>query len=205
MMCCRASTRRCTWPRSGSRRHDAAGPGHRRSRHARRKPSHDWHVCVAETEGAPDRRFSFALAEHPLLTPLLANVAVAGVLSQYERDSGPATYALRGRAAIAGHAALEFNDVYAGDQPGFAVASAVAMPLAALLTNALEPVRVESLQLELEGAERIRGATIERVWLDTTDVRAGKTVPVKILLAPWRGEPFVRTIEVDIPRNAGGR
>ena len=155
-------------------------------------------------DGAPDRRFSFALAEHPLLTPLLANVAVAGVLSQYERDSGPATYALRGRAAIAGHAALEFSDIYAGDQPGFAVASAVAMPLAALLTNALEPVRVESLQLEIEGAERIRSATIERVWLDTTDVKAGKTVPVKILLAPWRGEPFVRTIEVDIPRNAGG-
>jgi hypothetical protein len=155
-------------------------------------------------EGAPDRRFSFALAEHPLLTPLLANVAVAGVLSQYERDSGPATYALRGRAAIAGRAALEFDDIYAGDQPGFAVASAVAMPLAALLTNTLEPVRVESLQLEIEGAERIRSATIERVWLDTTDVKAGKAVPVKILLAPWRGEPFVRTIEVDIPRNAAG-
>jgi hypothetical protein len=155
-------------------------------------------------DGAPDRRFSFALAEHPLLTPLLANVAVAGVLSQYERDIGPATYAIRGRAAIAGRAALEFNDIYAGDQPGFAVASSVAMPLAALLTNALEPVRVESLQLEIDGVERIRSATIERVWLDTTDLQPGKTVPVKILLAPWRGAPIVRTLDVDIPRNAQG-
>jgi hypothetical protein len=155
-------------------------------------------------EGAPDRRFSFDLAEHPLLTPLLANVAVAGVLSQYERDIGPATYAIRGRAAIAGRAALEFNDIYAGDQPGFAVASSVAMPLAALLTNALEPVRVESLQLEIDGVERIRSATIERVWLDTTDLQPGKTVPVKILLAPWRGAPIVRTLDVDVPRNAQG-
>jgi hypothetical protein len=155
-------------------------------------------------EGAPDRRFAFALADHPLLTPLLAYTALVGIVSEHERDLGPATYALRGRGTLAGHAAVEFDDVYAGDQPGIAAASAVAMPLAALLTNGLEPVRLESLEIEMAGAERIRSATIERVWLDTTDVKAGKTVPVKVLLAPWRGEPFVRTIEVDIPRNAMG-
>ena len=44
--------------------------------------------------------------------------------------------------------AVEFDDVYAGDQPGIAAASAVAMPIAALLTNGLEPVRLESLQIE---------------------------------------------------------
>ena len=155
-------------------------------------------------EGAPDRRFAFALADHPLLTPLLAFTALVGIVSEHERDLGPATYALRGRAAIAGHPAVEFDDVYAGDQPAIAAASAVAMPLSALLTNGLEPVRVESLQVDLEGAERLRSATIERVWLDTTDVRRGTAVPVKILLNPWRGEPFVRTVSVDIPRNAEG-
>jgi hypothetical protein len=78
------------------------------------------------------------------------------------------------------------------------------MPLAALLTNGLEPVRIESLQIAMAGAESIRSATIERVWLATTDVQRGKTVPVKILLNPWRGEPFVRTMNVDIPLNAEG-
>jgi hypothetical protein len=155
-------------------------------------------------EGAPDRRFAFSVADHPLLTPLLAYTALVGIISDHERDLGPATYVLRGRAAIAGHAPIEFDDVYAGDQPGIAAASAVAMPLAALLTNGLEAVRLESLQIEIGGAERIRSATIERVWLDTTDVQAGRSVPLKILLAPWRGDPFVHTISVDIPRNAEG-
>jgi hypothetical protein len=85
-----------------------------------------------------------------------------------------------------------------------AAASAIAMPLGSLLTNGLEPVRIESLQIEMQGAERIRSATIERVWLDTTDLQPGKTVPVKILLAPWRGAPIVRTLDVDVPRNAQG-
>ena len=155
-------------------------------------------------EGAPPRRFAFALADHPLLTPLLAYTALAGIVSDHERDLGPASYAVRGRVTIAGHDAVEFDDVYTGDQPGIAAASAVAMPLGALLTSGLEAVRIESLHLDIEGAERIRNATIERVWLETTDVRRGSTVRVKILLNPWRGDPVVRTADVEIPRNAEG-
>jgi len=155
-------------------------------------------------DGAPDRRFAFSLADHPLLTPLLAYTALAGIVSEHERDIGPATYAVRGRLTIAGHAAVEFDDVYTGDQPGIAAASAVAMPIGALLTSGLDAVQVESLHLDIEGAERIRSATIERVWLDTTDVQPGKTVAVKILLAPWRGTPVVRTIDVEIPPHAQG-
>jgi hypothetical protein len=161
-------------------------------------------TVLLKREGAPERRFAFSVADHPLLTPLLAYTALVGIISEHERDLGPATYALRGRATLTGHAPVEFDDVYAGDQPGIAAASAVAMPVAALLTNALEPVRLESLQIEMAGAERIRSATIDRVWLDTTDIQAGRSVPVKILVAPWRGDPFVRTINVDIPRNAEG-
>ena len=124
-------------------------------------------------EGAPARRFAFALADHPLLTPLLAYTALVGIVSEHERDIGPASYAVRGRVTIAGHAAVEFDDVYTGDQPGIAAASAVAMPLGALLTSGLEAVHIESLHLDIEGAERIRNATIERVWLERPTCGAG--------------------------------
>jgi hypothetical protein len=168
-------------------------------------PPHAIAMTVSlKRDGAPDRRFAFSVADHPLLTPLLAYTALVGIISEHERDLGPATYTVRGRATIAGHAPIEFDDAYAGDQPGIAAASSVAMPISALLTNGLEPVRLESLHIALEGTERIRSAAIERVWLDTTDLEPGKTVPVKILLTPWRGEPFVRTVDVEIPRNAEG-
>jgi hypothetical protein len=155
-------------------------------------------------EGAPPRRFSFAVAEHPLLTPLLAYTALVGVISEHERDLGPAAYTVRARAAVAGHAPVQIDDTFTGDQPGISAASAIAMPLASLLTNGLEPVRLESLEVELAGAERIRSATIERVWLGTTDIRPGASVPVHIRVNPWRGDPFVRTVTVEIPLNADG-
>jgi hypothetical protein len=150
------------------------------------------------------RRFSFSLAEHPLLTPLLAYTAIAGILSEHEHDLGPASYAVRGRAMVAGHHAVEFDEVYAAEQPGVAAASAIAMPIAALLTSDLEAVRVESVHLDIESTERFRRATIDRVWLGTTDLQRGRAVPVNVVLSPWRGEKIVRTLEVEIPRNADG-
>jgi hypothetical protein len=155
-------------------------------------------------DGGPTRRFAFSIADNPLLTPLLAYTALANIFTQHEHDFGPATFAVRGRSTIAGHGSVDFDDVFAGDQPGIAAAAAVAMPMGALMTNGKEPIRVESLHLEIDSSERLRVATIERVWLDTTDIQRGTTVPVKILLSTWRGERILQTVAVDIPRNAEG-
>ncbi len=155
-------------------------------------------------DGGPVRRFTFAIGMHPLLTPLLAYTALVGIISEHEHEVGSATYAVRSRMTVPGHATVLLDDVFAGDQPGAAAASAVAMPLSALMTNDREPVRVESLSVEIDSSERLRTATVDRIWLDAAEVRRGATVPVKILLTPWRGEPFVRTIDVDIPRYAEG-
>jgi len=155
-------------------------------------------------DGGPTRRFAFSIADNPLLTPLLAYTALANIFTQHEHDFGPATFAVRGRSTITGHGSVDFDDVFAGDQPGIAAASAVAMPMGALMTNDKEPIRVESLHLEIDSSERLRVATIERVWLDATDIQRGTTVPVKILLSTWRGERILQTVAVDIPRNAEG-
>src|SRR5436853_1151451 len=42
------------------------------------------------------------------------------------------------------------------------------------------------------------------VWLDTPRPRAGKTVPLKVLMRTYRGEEIVRTVPLDIPANASG-
>ena len=155
-------------------------------------------------DGGEARRFAFELGEHPLLTPLLAYTALSGILSDHEHAVGNATYRVRGRIAVPGHEAVEIDDVHAGEQPGAAAAAAVAMPLASLLTNTRERIRAEAITVEIESADRLRTAAIDRVWLGTANPQRGRTVPVKILFTPWRGEPFVRTVDVEIPRHAEG-
>ncbi|HOQ62292.1 MAG TPA: hypothetical protein PKZ08_16810, partial [Vicinamibacterales bacterium] len=155
-------------------------------------------------DGGPARRFSFELGDHPLLTPLLAYTALTGIIVEHEHDIGHATYRVRARIAIDGHAPVEIDDVHAGEQPGAAAASAVAVPLSSLLTNGRDPVRVRAISVDIDSAERLRTATIDRIWLAAPEPRRGQTVPLKILLTPWRGEPAVRTVEIEIPRHAEG-
>ena len=47
-------------------------------------------------------------------------------------------------------------------------------------------------------------ATLQRVWIDDQRPRAGRTVPLKVLLRTYRGEDVLRTVPIDIPANARG-
>ena len=42
------------------------------------------------------------------------------------------------------------------------------------------------------------------MWLDDPRPRAGRTVPLKVLLRTYRGEEVVRTLPIEIPANASG-
>ena len=43
---------------------------------------------------------------------------------------------------------------------------------------------------------------IDSAWMEKTEVRPGETVPVKVLLRPYRGAPFIQEIPVTIPVQA---
>ena len=63
------------------------------------------------------RTFNFGVVRDITFTPLLAYLAVANVLTAYERGTGPASFTIRGTASIRAHDELAFEDVFTGDQP----------------------------------------------------------------------------------------
>ena len=154
--------------------------------------------------GRSRRTLTFHVADDPLLTPLLVYTALFNTFASHERDFGAATYALRGRMMIRGQADVELDEIYVGDQPGVTASAAVVTPIAALLNNDREPVDIESVDLSIEATEHPRTATIERVWIDATAIRPGRTVPLKILLRTWRGEDVLHTVPIPIPLNGDG-
>lgn len=155
-------------------------------------------------ERGTQRDVSVSMIDNPFFTPLLGLVAVGGALSTFERDMGINTYAVRGTVGIRGHDPVLIDDIFTGDQSAFGVASSVAVPLAALLTNNREPIHVDSVSMEIRAVERERVLAIERVWVDAVEIRPGRTVPLKILLRPTRGTDEVHTVQVPIPLNVDG-
>ena len=63
---------------------------------------------------------------------------------------------------------------------------------------------LEGLDITITSTEEPKTARLERVWIDDPRPRAGRTVPLKVLLRTYRGEEVVRTLPIDIPANASG-
>ena len=154
-------------------------------------------------QGPASRRvLKYQVVNDQLFTPLLAYVALFNTLTSYERQFGAATVSIKSKATIKGHGALALEDVFAGESPLLGASAAVAAPLAMVLTNDIEPVALESLDVTVTTTESPRTAQIERVWLDDIRPRVGRTVPLKILTRSYRGEEKITTVPIDIPTNA---
>jgi hypothetical protein len=150
------------------------------------------------------RTFAFQVVSDQLFTPLLTYLGILNTLGAYEREAGAASFSVKGRVTVKQHDDVAFEDLFTGDQPSVGAATYVAAPITFLLRNDFEPVEIEGLDLTITSTEQPRTATIERVWLDDPRPRAGRTVPLKVLMRTYRGEEVVHTLPIDIPPTASG-
>jgi hypothetical protein len=157
-----------------------------------------------ETDRGPRREFQFTIVRDQLFTPLLTYLSVVNTLKSYEREFGASSFTVKGRALVARHDQIAFEDLFTGDSPSIGAASYVAGPLAFLLTNDVEPVEIDALDLTIVSSEVPRTAELERVWVDAPSVRPGRKVPVKLLVRTYRGDEVTQTVQVDVPVNASG-
>jgi len=161
-------------------------------------------TITLNSDRAPSRTFNFGVVRDFTFTPLLTYLSVANVLTSYERGAGPASFAIRGSASIRSEGELSFEDIFSGEQPAGGAAAYVAGPLTALLKNSGENVEVEKIELTIDASEQQRSARIERVWLDTTQPRAGQDAIVHVALRSARGQEIVRQVPIQIPANLTG-
>jgi hypothetical protein len=161
-------------------------------------------TITLNSDRAPARTFNFGVVRDFTFSPLLTYLAVANVLTSYERGVGPASYSIRGSASIKAQGELSFEDIFTGDQATGGAAAYVAGPLTALLKNTGEHVDVEKIALTIDASEQPRSARIERVWLDTPRPRAGQPATLHVAMRSARGDEVVRRLPIEIPANATG-
>lgn len=163
-------------------------------------------VTLRSTRGGEQatRTFNFEISNDQTFTPLLAYVTLFNTLASYERQFGTATFVLNGRAKVAGHDDITFEDVFAGESPTLAASTSIGGPLTMLLGNDRERVKLDGLEFTIDTSETPLSATIERVWIEELRPRAGGVIPVKVLTRSYRGEETISTVPVMIPANVSG-
>jgi hypothetical protein len=162
-------------------------------------------TLTLESDRAPKRTFHYTAVNDQLFTPLLTYVALFNTLGNYERQFGPVTFTVKGKASFDRHQDLTFEDIFTGDNTIPSASAYIAGPMTMLLANDIEPLTVKSVDVTVTASEESRAATIERVWLDEVHPRAGRTVPLKVLTRSYRGKETVSTIPIEIPANASGQ
>jgi len=161
-------------------------------------------LTLASDRG-PTRTFHFGVVNDQLFTPLMTYASILNTLASYERQFGATTFNVRGKATLKKHEDITFNNLFSGgDSPAMGMAAYVVAPITFLVGNDYEKVDLEGLDLTITSSEEPKTAIVERVWVDDPRPRAGRTVPVKILLRTYRGEEVVRTLPIEIPANATG-
>jgi hypothetical protein len=153
---------------------------------------------------AATRTFHFQMVNDQLLGPIMTYAAILNTLNSYERQFGAATFEVKGTARIKKHAAIEFENLFSGDQAAMGAAAYIAAPITALMSNDYEKIDLDAIEATIGTAEEPKTGSLERVWLDDPRPRAGRTVPLKVLFRTYRGEDVVRTLPIQIPVNASG-
>jgi hypothetical protein len=158
-----------------------------------------------EAERGSRRTFRFGVVKDQLFTPLMTYSALLNTLASYERQYGTATYTVQGKALVRNHTPVAFDNLFSGgESPAMGAASYIVAPLTALMANDYEHVNIDGLELTIQSTEEPKTATLQRVWIDDARPRAGRTLPLKVLLRTYRGDDVLRTIPIQIPSHVTG-
>jgi hypothetical protein len=160
-------------------------------------------VNLTQARGST-RAFKFEVVNDPLFTPLMTYAALLNTLSSYERQYGAATFKVSGQATVRNHEAITFDDLFSTNQSALDASAYIVAPLTYLLSSDYEKVEIGGLDLTISSVEEPKTARVERVWIDDPRPRAGREVPLKVLLRTYRGEDEVRTIPIQIPAHVTG-
>jgi hypothetical protein len=153
-----------------------------------------------------ERHFHFNVAQIRQLTPLLVALATMNGISANTAYTEGTTLQLHGTITLAGHAPIEIENYFVPlDAPvpgGTQVAMSVMNTFSQIYINPYEMPKVEHIELRVTSQPERHSAVIESAWSEKSEAAPGETIRVKVLLRPYRGEPFIQEIPVTIPAQA---
>ena len=155
---------------------------------------------LLRSDSEPDAAFSFDVADHPLLGPLLLYASTSGILATKQRAVGSATVRL-GQGSIiklADREDVDLANVFAGPTAFEFGTGVTAYILYLLMNNSWSEPRVGGVNLVVEYTDDLRTARVHRASVDRHRVAPGDDIEVTVVLRPYRGpdRPLVRTIHI---------
>jgi hypothetical protein len=141
------------------------------------------------------------VARDPILTPMVAQMAVFSAIDATERSVGSATYAVHGHADFEG-GSVKLDNVYSGDLNTATMASlGVGTPLSYALTSGFDALRLKSLTLEIDAAEAEHQLQIADAFAPR-QAHPGDDVEISVVFSGENGVETVKKTHYRVPVGA---
>ncbi len=149
------------------------------------------------------KKYHFEVIESPQLTPaLVAAAAYNGIIGSPAYGEGPMLQ-MDGAIDLKGHTPVQLEDLFVPVDPAtpaaFYLATEVQSAFSRIYSNPYELPQIERIDLRVETLAERRSAEIDGAWIERTMVHPGETLDVKVLLRPYRGDPFIQSVPITIP------
>ncbi|HVE59318.1 MAG TPA: hypothetical protein VNB22_21010 [Pyrinomonadaceae bacterium] len=152
-----------------------------------------------ETSRGQTQTLNFEVAKDDFLTPLLLNITIYNSLVANERGIGEATVEMTGQIEIKNQAPVKIETRFGGAQAAQYSALSVALPVNTLLKSNFENLEIGKITINAVSTDGNKSASLERIAVDRTRVKAGDTIEVQAFARTDSGKIFIQKIPVTIP------
>ncbi len=157
------------------------------------------HIGVQGEGESKPRRWSFRMAEVPLLEPLLLTYLTAACLTARGAGTGEASVLAEFQFAFADGRTLTLRQAARGADALARTAAFAGAACAYFEASPFPHPPLASVQVRLDRTERPLGASIAEAIPARTVVAAGEQLDVLVRLRPHQASPVVRRLSVQVP------
>ncbi|HJV48741.1 MAG TPA: SpoIVB peptidase S55 domain-containing protein [Geothrix sp.] len=151
--------------------------------------------------GKRTQNFRFEIMDHPVATAALAATAVAQTLETHTRGMGLQSLSMQGNIKLAGHPAIQIENVIADLNPS-RIAQYLGAMLQAICLNPFEKPVFEGISLTIKAEERLDLTAIAGVRLLKARAKRGEVLPVLVTLQNIQGVRETATFNIQVPSSA---
>ncbi len=149
--------------------------------------------------GGRERKVRLQVADLPVITPSLVATSLLAAIDSDVESAGSRGVDIDAEYDLGSRGLLRVRQSFDGEGAPLKAAVYLFAVTGYLLQNPLEQVRVEAIAVEVDRFVEPRTARLVGAHVARTLVRPGERVALNVDLVAYRGEPFRRSLELEVP------
>ena len=152
------------------------------------------------------KEYSLRAVEHPALFPLILAMTADSVVTIGQRGNGDRTVMMDAEIRVEGREPIRLTQGWAGADARQAIPMYLSIVSGYLISNQFDEAKVESIDVRFHHQDEPKIARLTKASVDTPadgKIQPGDTLTVRAQLEPYRGEPFEKTLTLELPENIG--